>query len=377
MALRRWRSASHALGLLAAHLGQWGDAGRNMGLGPHVIFGPASHALGLLAAHLGQWGDAERHLRNAIDEATRAQGPAWLAAIQCDYGAALLGRGDADRAAPLLHAARDAAAQLGLGTLSARLTTLEQSAPRREAASQAIAAAAESGRGAAAPLRDATAGRVLRFPVKPGVRPAPRHPGPQEGQFRREGEYWTIGIGADVVRLRDTSGIRYLAALLRQPDAELHALLLAGAEQGAAPTAPGDAEAAARQAGLSVDEASEAHELLDEQARSAYRDQLEDLREQLAEAEGFNDSARAAALGREIEFLSRELARAVGLHGRARPGSTRAERARLNVTRAIRSAIRRIGAANRDLGLYFDTTIRTGAFCTYNPDPRVPVTWTF
>jgi hypothetical protein len=351
-------------------------AGRNMGLGPHVIFGPASHALGLLAAHLGQWSDAERHFRHAIEEATRAQGPAWLAAIQCDYGAALLARGEVDRAAPLLRAARQAAAQLGLGAVTARLTALAPSETRREAATQAIAAVAESGRAASAPVRDAAAGRILRFPLKPGARPAVRPPGPQEGQFRREGEYWTIGIGADVVRLRDTSGLRYLAALLRQPDAELHALLLAGAEQAAAPTAPSAAEAA-RQAGLTVDEAPEAHELLDEQARSAYRSQLEDLREQLAEAERFNDQARAAGLAREIEFLSRELARAVGLHGRARPGSTRAERARLNVTRAIRSAIRRIGAANRDLGLYFDTTIRTGAFCAYNPDPRVPVTWTF
>ena len=166
--------------------------------------------------------------------------------------------------------------------------------------------------------------------------------------------------------------------LLRQPGSEQHALLLAGAEQQPADAAarPG-AEAAARQAGLATDESGEAHELLDEQARAAYKRQLADLREQHAEAESFNDRARAAALAREIEFLSRELARAVGLHGRPRPGSSRAERARLNVTRAIRSAIRRIAAANRDLGLYFDTTIRTGAFCAYHPDPRVPVTWTF
>ncbi len=205
--------------------------------------------------------------------------------------------------------------------------------------------------------------------MKPGARPGVRPAGPQDGQFRREGEYWTIGIGGDVVRLRDTSGLRYLVALLRQPGAELHALLLAGAEQASADPARPEAEAAARQAGLAVDEAGEAHELLDEQARAAYKRQLEDLREQLDEAESFNDRERAGTLTREIEFLSRELARAVGLHGRARPGSTRAERARLNVTRAIRSAIRRIAAANRDLGLYFDTTIRTGAFCSLSARP--------
>lgn len=354
-------------------------AGRNMGFGPHVVFGPASHSLGLLAVHLDQWDDAERHFRNAVAEATRAQGPAWLAAIECDYGAALLARGDAARAEPLLRAARAAAERLGLGLIGARLAALDRvEVPRREPASAAVAAAAEGGRGGAAPARDAAAGRVLRFPLKPGARPAARPAGPQDGQFRREGEYWTIGIGADVVRLRDTSGLRYLAALLRQPGSELHALLLAGAEQTAPPAAarPG-AEAAARQAGLVVEDSAAAPELLDDQARAAYRGQLANLREQLAEAEAFNDRARATALAREIEFLSRELARAVGLHGRGRPGSSRAERARLNVTRAIRSAIRRVAAANRDLGLYFDTTIRTGAFCAYQPDPRVPVRWSF
>lgn len=358
-------------------------AGRNMGLGPHVIFGPASHALGLLAAQLGQWDDAERHFRNAIDEATRAQGPAWLAAIQLDYGAALRRRGEAARAEPLLRAARATAGSLGMGRLLAQLERLERHpTPERATAAAAVAVAgADGGRATppapAPPPREPAAGRVLRFPVKAGARPAGR-PGPQEGQFRREGEYWTIGIGADVVRLRDTSGLRYLATLLRQPGSEQHALLLAGAEQapGAEAERPG-AAAAARQEGLATEEASEAHALLDDQARAAYKRQLADLREQHAEAEAFNDHARAAALVREIEFLSRELARAVGLHGRARPGSSRAERARLNVTRAIRSAIRRIAAANRDLGLYFDTTIRTGAFCAYHPDPRVPVTWTF
>ena len=361
------------------HRNLQGFAGRNMGLGPHVIFGPATHGLGLLAAQLDQWAEAERYFAQAIEEATRAQGLPWLAAIHCDYAAALLARGDAARAAEHLQAARAIAEPLGMGRILARLETLEQSAPPASEPMSAVAAAAaaDGGRGAAASLarEPASPGRVLRFPHKPGARAAPRHGGgPQEGQFRREGEYWTIGIGGDVVRLRDTSGLRYLAELLRQPGTELPALLLAGAEQ-----MPGEPPptAATRQAGLSTDESGEAHALLDEQARATYKRQLEDLREQLTEAESFNDRDRAAAVTREIDFLSRELARAVGLGGRARPGSTRAERARLNVTRAIRSAIRRIAAANRDLGLYFDTTIRTGAFCAFNPDPRVPVTWQF
>src|SRR5262249_61716541 len=48
------------------------------------------------------------------------------------------------------------------------------------------------------------------------------------GIFRKEGEYWTIGYGGHVVRLKDTKGVAYLAFLLRHPGAEYHALAVGG-----------------------------------------------------------------------------------------------------------------------------------------------------
>ena len=51
------------------------------------------------------------------------------------------------------------------------------------------------------------------------------------------------------------------------------------------------------------------------------------------------------------------------------------ERARLSVTRAIRRAQMRIAACHPTLGRHFDTTIRTGTYCAYVPDSRVPITW--
>jgi len=356
-------------------------AGRNLGFGPTVVFGPVSHALGSLAALLGEWAAAERHFTHAIEEATRAQGPAWLAAVHLDYALGLQARGELARARAHATAARDGSAPIGLRRIEALATALLAASPTR-ASPAALAWAAEGGGGGGTDAgRDNPPGRLLQFPVRAGARSlinAPRAGGAQAGQFRCEGEYWSIGIGADVVRLRGTSGVRYLAELLRRPGAELHALALAAAEQ-APPEPPGQryARAAVAQAGFAGEEASEAHVLLDAQARAAYRRQVEDLREQLEEARAFNDPARVAGLERELEFLARELARAVGLHGTPRPGSTRAERARLNVTRAIRSAIKRMTAANRHLGLYFETTVKTGAYCSYTSDPRLPVTWTF
>src|SRR5690606_36281001 len=80
----------------------------------------------------------------------------------------------------------------------------------------------------------------------------------------------------------------------------------------------------------------DAGELLDGQAKAAYKARIEDLRAEIDEAESFNDPVRGAAAREELDFITRELARAVVLGGRDRSSGSHAERARLNVTRAIR-----------------------------------------
>lgn len=51
------------------------------------------------------------------------------------------------------------------------------------------------------------------------------------------------------------------------------------------------------------------------------------------------------------------------------------ERARVNVTRAIKQALRKIGDHHAELGAHFRTTIRTGNSCSYLPDAGVPILW--
>ena len=76
-----------------------------------------------------------------------------------------------------------------------------------------------------------------------------------------------------------------------------------------------------------------------------------------------------------MDFITHELSRALGLGGRSRHAGSIAERARLNVVRAVRSAMQRIAAANADLGAHLDATIHTGTVCAYKPDPRVDIAW--
>lgn len=71
--------------------------------------------------------------------------------------------------------------------------------------------------------------------------------------LRIEGDYWTIAFAGQVIRLRDSKGLRYLAQLLWNPGARVSALDLvknARAQHAAAAAVPataGDDEAASRE----------------------------------------------------------------------------------------------------------------------------------
>jgi hypothetical protein len=191
--------------------------------------------------------------------------------------------------------------------------------------------------------------------------------------FRQEGEYWTVVFDGSVARLRDAKGLRYLARLLAHPDQEFHAVDLEAAETQAAAlgsrASGGEPELAVRP------DLGDAGPLLDAPAKAAYQARLTELGAEVEEAEHFHDPARATKARQEMEFLVGELARAVGLGGRDRRAASHAERARLNVTRAIRAAMANLARANPALGRHLTATIRTGRYCAYTPDPRVPIAW--
>jgi hypothetical protein len=189
----------------------------------------------------------------------------------------------------------------------------------------------------------------------------------ESATFRHEGEYWTITYGPDAFRLRDAKGLRYLSRLLAEPGREMLALELA--QQGQARTL------AHIEPGLRTTDLGDAGAHLDDQAKQAYRQRLHALQEELDEAESWNDLERADRAREEMGMLASELGRAVGLGGRDRASSSASERARLSVTRAIRLSMARIAEHSAGLGDHFETTIRTGTYCSYRPDSRVPVDW--
>jgi pimeloyl-ACP methyl ester carboxylesterase len=185
--------------------------------------------------------------------------------------------------------------------------------------------------------------------------------------FRREGDYWTVAFGGKVVRMRDAKGLGYLARLLRHPHREFHVLdLLAGA-------APREDDAT-RTDGLAMATA-DAGVVLDEPAKHAYRERIAELEAEIEQGRRWNDPERTAGAESERDALTRELARALGLGGRDRRAASDSERARVSVTKAVRGAVRRLEDQHPELGRHLSLAVRTGTFCTYDPDPGVPVSW--
>ncbi len=121
----------------------------------------------------------------------------------------------------------------------------------------------------------------------------------------------------------------------------------------------------------------DAGEMLDEQAKAAYRRRLSELRKELEAAKEVGNPERAEQMEQEIDALTRELSRAVGLGGRNRRAASASERARQSITKSIKSVLERIAQSDATLGDLLSRCIKTGSFCSYHPDPDFPFAWEF
>jgi non-specific serine/threonine protein kinase len=177
----------------------------------------------------------------------------------------------------------------------------------------------------------------------------------------RQGDYWTIGYQGQVAILKATRGLDCLCYLLRHPARDVHVSELLAT--------PIDLPLPAF--------FQDGGPILDSQAKAEYKRRVDELRNDLEEAERFNDSYRAARAHSEMDAIAEQLVAAVGLGGRDRRFSSEAERARSAVTKRIKQAINRIGKVMPVLGRHLAARIKTGYFCSYNPHPDRHVSWKF
>jgi hypothetical protein len=325
-------------------------------------WGDVDHALGRLATTLKRFDEAEQHLNAASERAERIGAPVWIARTHLSTARLMLARdapGDRAQAAELLDEVVAGARRVGAATVERYAVSLREH-------QRAMDVAAGGGR----------SGQRLR--LQPSVvevaDAAEEAAGPSRSAvLLQEGDYWTMRNGESEVRLQDSKGIQYLARLLSNPGVEIHAVDL---QSGYAAPAQGS-RVAVLQSGVSLRAAGadDAGEVLDAEAKRRYRARIDELRDEIEEAERFNDPERASRAREELELLGRELAAAVGIGGRDRKAASQAERARVNVTRALRNTINRIANHDEALGSHLEASVRTGSFCSYDPPAPEAVTW--
>jgi AAA ATPase-like protein len=291
--------------------------------------GPVALRLGKLASLLGRWMDADAHFENALARCELLGARAMRARTLIEYATVLARRGepaDRGRLEGLVHEAEQLCTELGVPELAARVEAL-RGTPTSDEGEAAV--------------------------------------------FRREGELWTLAWGGRTVRLRDVKGLRYIAQLLSRPGSELHVAELVAGVSGH----PADTPSSAVAAGLATSLSGDSAPVLDADAKDAYRRRLGELEEELEEAQSWNDGERAARLAGERELLAGELGRAMGLGERDRSFPSPEERARVSVTKAIRTAVKMIEKQYPELGEHLDSAIRTGRFCSYAPPGAAPPSW--
>lgn len=283
-----------------------------------TIEGPTTWGLASIARFLGRNSESREHYEQAMATSRRTGGRPVHALIACEY-AGLLAESDAPidqkRALSLSKEALATADELGMRALKADAEAL------------------------LAKLHGVEEEISL-----PSVEP-------DTFTMSQVGESWSLRYGNVEFHLKDMRGVRLLAALVAEPGREFHVLDLSAGSK--APTEPVDR--------------GDAGEALDEEARRQYQTRVSDLREELQEAESWNDSARAERAREELDFIQQELSRAVALGGRERRVGSAAERARVNVQRRIRDAIRRIESHHPGLAKHLGRSVRTGTYCAYEP----------
>jgi hypothetical protein len=250
---------------------------------PQTYEGPITRLIGLLEASLGHIDAGDARLAAACEECRTHGLRPWVARIALERGLRLIANGRGAPGRALCAEAAAIAAELGMRGLEARA------------------------RGQLEPTREPE-------PMRPEVRAI------EPLTLAREGEVWCVRWAGHVARVRDSRGVQLLAKLIAAPGERIHALALAAD-------------------GEFVPE-SDAGEVVDAKAITAYRARLSTIDEALAAAEARTDGRRMEQYRREREALVAEITRAVGLGGRLRTVGSATER-------------------------HLELQIRTGTYCCY------------
>jgi len=199
-----------------------------------------------------------------------------------------------------------------------------------------------------------------------------------ENIFQKQDDFWKIVYqGEQLLPLKDSKGLHYLAILLQNPGKMFHVLHLIQLVNGSDMKIRGIhdhfSEERLSQEGLSISFLGDAGKVIDSQALKEYRQKIRELKEEIEEAENNNDFHRSEALRRDKEFLEQHILALTDVRGHTRKMHDYVDRARKAVTNAIKYSINKIYQTHPEFGEHLKNSIQTGTSCSYFPDK--PISW--
>lgn len=204
--------------------------------------------------------------------------------------------------------------------------------------------------------------------------------------FSLKGDYWKVNFGAKDAIIKDLERIRYIVHLLGNPNKEFYCQDLTALVKGLNPEINKDYGKMGKEK-LEEDNLS----LVDLQTEMLSFEEKENLENMAYDAW---EKAKNPQIGKHLkdkainewESVKSHLFNEYGIivFSSDRGLSFRIkrrlkkdfEKARSNVTKHIKTAIKTIGKTIPSLSTHLKNTMRTGATCCYQPDPSNPIEWT-
>ena len=167
----------------------------------------------------------------------------------------------------------------------------------------------------------------------------------QTQYFYKEGSTWRLGYEGREVVLPEVKGFFDLSKLLSIPKQVFHCAELMGSV---------------------LDEKGDI--VFDQKAKTQYEKRIMSLQKSMQEAEKGQLFDTLEKLQDEYDSIIDHLSKSLGLKGRIRETGSPVEKARAAVTWRIRHAIARIEGHHPLLGAHLSNAIKTGTFCSYQPE---------
>lgn len=167
--------------------------------------------------------------------------------------------------------------------------------------------------------------------------------------FKKNDKLWEMGFEGKDQIFPDVKGYHDLLKLLSMQGQEFHCMELMG--------------------NAVIIEDSEV--IIDDKAKKEYQQRVIELQQDIEEANEMNDHIRSGHLQEEYDHLVDHLSKSLGLGGKQRKVNDQVDKARSAVTWRIRSAIKKIKESHESLGNHLSKSIKTGTFCSYNPERKM------